>query len=95
MRYSAFLLLGGPGEDRASVRESVELMEGFRPNQVSVTVGVRLYPGCEITRTTEEDGDLPGTTNLLTPRFYLAPAVREWIWDYLEPVMRRNPNWTY
>ena len=95
MCYNAFLLLGGPGEDRASVRESVELMERFAPNQVSVTVGIRLYPNCELTRTAEGEGVLPPGASLLAPRFYLAPAVRDWIWDYLEPVMSRNPHWTY
>jgi hypothetical protein len=31
--------------------------------------------------------------NLLWPRFYLAPALREWIWDYLAEVTARHPNW--
>lgn len=95
IRYNAFLLLGGPGEDRESVRESVELMERFTPNQVSVTVGIRLYPHCELTRMAETEGLLPPAASLLAPTFYLAPAVKDWIWDYLEPVMSRNPHWKY
>jgi len=95
IRYNAFLLLGGPGEDRASVRESVELMERFSPNQMSVTVGIRIYPHCALSRIAEEEGSLPAGASLLRPRFYLAPAVVDWIWDYLEPVMRRNPHWAY
>ena len=95
MRYNAFLLLGGPGEGRDSVRESVELMERYSPNQVSVTVGVRIYPHCELVRVAEEDGLLPRGESLLAPRFYLAPTLQDWIWEYLEPVMQRHPNWTY
>jgi len=95
LRYNAFLLLGGPGEDRASVQESVELLERFAPNQVTVTVGLRLYPGCALTRLAQEEGLLSPTADLLTPRFYLSPAVRDWIWDYLEPILARQPRWTF
>jgi radical SAM superfamily enzyme YgiQ (UPF0313 family) len=95
IRYNAFLLLGGPGEDRASVQESVELMEHFAPAQVSVTVGVRIYPHCSLARLAEEEGAVAATASLLRPRFYLAPAVGDWIWDYLTPIMDRNPHWTY
>jgi len=95
IRYNAFLLLGGPGEDRDSVRESVELMQRFRPNQMSVTVGIRIYPHCELVHVAERDGMLRPGDSLLEPRFYLAPAVEDWIWEYLEPVMKRNPSWTY
>lgn len=95
VRYNAFLLLGGPGEDRQSVRKSVELMQRFRPNQMSVTVGIRIYPHCGLVHIAERDGMLRPGQSLLEPRFYLAPAVRDWIWDYLEPVMKRNPSWTY
>jgi radical SAM superfamily enzyme YgiQ (UPF0313 family) len=95
LRYNAFLLLGGPGEDRASVQESVELLEAFAPNQVTVTVGLRLYPGCALTRRAQEEGLLSLTADLLTPQFYLSPAVRDWIWGYLEPIVERQPRWTF
>jgi len=91
--YNAFLLLGGPGEDRESIDESVELMRNWAPSQVSVTVGIRLYPGCELTGIAEAQGLLPARADLLTPRFYLAPAIRDWIFDYLTPVVAENPTW--
>jgi hypothetical protein len=31
--------------------------------------------------------------NLLHPKFYLAPAIREWISGYLEELAKRHPNW--
>jgi hypothetical protein len=62
---------------------------------VSVTVGVRLYPDCELTRMAEQEGVLAAQASLLAPTFYLAPAVTNWIWEHLEPVMSRNPHWTY
>jgi hypothetical protein len=95
IRYNAFLLLGGPGEDRASVEESVEVMLRWRPAQVSVSVGIRLYPGCEVTRRAVAEGALGPAASMLTPRFYLAPAVSEWIFGYLEPIMAANPSWVF
>ena len=95
IRYNAFLLVGGPGEDRASVEESVELMERFRPSQVSISVGIRLYPGCELTRIAEAEGVLRPGESFLTPKFYLSSKVRDWIWEYLASMMQRHPNWAY
>jgi radical SAM superfamily enzyme YgiQ (UPF0313 family) len=95
IRYNAFLLLGGPGEDRDSVQESVELMQRFHPNQMWVTVGIRIYPHCGLVQLAERDGMLRPGDSLLKPRFYLAPAVQDWIWEFLDPVMKRNPSWTY
>lgn len=94
LRYNAFLLLGGPGEDRESVEESVELLERFELNQLTVTVGIRLYPGCELTRLAQREGVITPATDLLRPQFYLATGVRDWIWDYLESVLVRQPHWT-
>ena len=38
------LLLGGPGETRQTVKETLELMKGLEPTQVGISLGVRLYP---------------------------------------------------
>ena len=93
MAYSAFLMLGGPGETRDSVTESVTCLEAFQPAMVSVTVGVRVYPGTEMARIARAEGVLSAADPLLTPVFYLSPSVRGWIWEYLGPVMQRNPTW--
>jgi len=95
LRYHGFFLIGGPGEDRKSVEESVELLERYRPEQVTVTVGIRIYPGCELVQIAEREGVIESITNLLYPRFYHSPALEEWIWDYLEEVMKRNHRWTF
>ncbi len=93
--YSCFLLLGGPGETRETVAESVALLEQYRPQLVNLTVGIRIYPGLALHRLALAEGLLDPGDNLLQPRFYLAPAVKEWIWEYLEGVMARHPNWIF
>jgi len=93
--YSCFLLLGGPGETRETVAESVALLEQYRPQLVNLTVGVRIYPGLALHRQALAEGVVEPGESLLQPRFYLAPAIREWIWGYLEGVMARHPNWIF
>jgi len=93
--YSCFLLLGGPGETRETVAESVGLLEQYRPQLVNLTVGIRIYPGLALHRQALEEGLLDPGDNLLWPRFYLAPAIKEWIWEYLAGVMARHPNWIF
>jgi radical SAM superfamily enzyme YgiQ (UPF0313 family) len=93
--YSCFLLLGGPGETPETVRESVALLEQYHAHLVNLTVGVRIYPGLALHRIALEEGVVAADDNLLQPRFYLAPAIRDWIWGYLEEVMARHPNWIF
>ena len=93
--YTCFLMLGGPGETPDTVRESVALLEEYQPLLVNLTVGVRIYPGLPLYRLALEEGLLTPQDNLLWPRFYLAPAVRDWIWEYLKEVMARHPNWIF
>jgi len=91
--YTCFLLLGGPGETPETVRESVALLERYEPKMVNLKVGIRLHPGLPLHRLALAEGVVRPADNLLWPRFYLAPAIREWIWDYLAEVTARHPNW--
>ena len=93
--FTCFLLLGGPGETRETVQESVAFLEAFQPRMVSVKVGIRIHPGLPLHRLALEEGVVKPEDNLLWPKFYLAPAIRDWIWDYLLEVAARHPNWTF
>jgi len=44
------LLLGGPGETRETVRETIKLMKRVSPDRIGVMLGVRVYPGTELAR---------------------------------------------
>lgn len=76
------LLLGGPGETRESVMETVELMRRCEPDRVGAAVGVRVYPGTPLARLVESEGppernpNLRGSTTdnatFLEPVFYIS-----------------------
>ncbi len=93
--FTCFLLLGGPGETRETVQESVAFLEAFQPRMVSVKAGIRIHPGLPLHRLALEEGVVNSEDNLLWPKFYLAPAIRDWIWDYIGEVAARHPNWTF
>ena len=82
------LLLGGPGETRETLRESIELMKRLEPDCVGAAMGVRLYPGTAISQDSLNAGDgrldptnphlhgvLTGNDDLVEPVFYLSAAL--------------------
>jgi radical SAM superfamily enzyme YgiQ (UPF0313 family) len=93
--YSCFLLLGGPGETPATVQESVSLLEEYQPQMVNLTVGIRIHPGLPLHKIALAEGVVGPGDSLLWPKFYLAPGVKDWIWDFLDGVRTRHPNWIF
>lgn len=79
IRRMGFLLLGGPGETRASVEESLAFAGSLGLDTLRVTVGVRIYPGTPLAARALAEGVIAGEDELLAPRFYLAPGLEPWI----------------
>jgi radical SAM superfamily enzyme YgiQ (UPF0313 family) len=93
LSFACYLLLGGPGENKETVEESISLMEKLAPNIVNVAIGIRIYPGCEMAQIAQKEGYISPSTDLLTPTFYLSSQVKDWIFDYWTEVYQRNQNW--
>lgn len=89
IRRMGFLLLGGPGETRDTVKESLEFADSLQLDMLKLTVGIRIYPGTELAAIALREGVVDVSDDLLTPRFYLArgseewllPAIRSWMAD--------------
>jgi radical SAM superfamily enzyme YgiQ (UPF0313 family) len=79
-RYG-FLLLGGPGETRETVEESLEFADSLHLDELKITVGLRIYPQTPLALTAVADGLLNPDDNLLFPRFYIRPLLRDWLPD--------------
>jgi radical SAM superfamily enzyme YgiQ (UPF0313 family) len=93
INYTCFLLVGGPGENRKTVEESISLMERLRPDSLSLTVGIRVYPHTELARIARDEGSLDVRGDFLSPTFYLSRKLKGWIFDYVKEAARRN-GWT-
>ncbi len=79
IRRVGFLLLGGPGETRDTVEQSLAFAESLRLEFLKVTVGIRIYPGTPLARRAVAEGAISAEDDLLLPRFYLAPGLERWI----------------
>ena len=79
IRRIGFLLLGGPGETRETVEESLAFAESLHLDMLKITVGVRIYPGTPLARRAVRDGMISSEDDLLRPRFYLAHGLEPWI----------------
>jgi radical SAM superfamily enzyme YgiQ (UPF0313 family) len=79
IRRMGFLLLGGPGETRETVEESLAFAASLNLNGLRITVGIRIYPGTPLARRAVEEGVISEDDDLLFPRFYLAPGLEPWI----------------
>jgi radical SAM superfamily enzyme YgiQ (UPF0313 family) len=91
--FYCFLLMGGPGETKATVEESISLVDELEPRSVTVTVGIRIYPGCELKEIAVREGMISSDQNLLYPAFYLAPEVEPWLYGYMKEACDQRPGW--
>ncbi|MBA7709773.1 Anaerobic magnesium-protoporphyrin IX monomethyl ester cyclase [subsurface metagenome] len=94
IKYTCFLLLGGPGENRKTVEESISTMERLKPDSLGITVGIRVYPNTELAQIAGDEGILEAHSDLLSPTFYLSREIKDWIFDYIKEVGERN-GWRF
>lgn len=94
IQYTCFLLLGGPGENRNTIDESIALMEELKPTYLSINIGIRVYPNTELARISRDEGVVSGQDGLLSPAFYLSCEIKDWIFDYIKEASERN-GWKY
>lgn len=90
IRRIGFLLLGGPGETRESVLESLDLADSLDLEMLHISVGVRIYPRTPLARQAVEERLLAPDDNLLHPRFYIRPNLERFIRD--EVARRYGPD---
>jgi radical SAM superfamily enzyme YgiQ (UPF0313 family) len=79
IKREGFLLLGGPGETRETVEESLDYADGLHLDGLKITAGLRIYPQTPLASIAVADGLIRPDDNLLLPRFYIAPALRDWL----------------
>lgn len=91
------LLVGGPGETRETVRETIDLVRRVDADCVGVAMGVRVYPGTQMARAVLARGEMASNPDLhgarednpdfLKPVFYISPDLGEGIVGYLHELV--------
>jgi len=79
------LLLGGPGETRQSLAETVEFMKRIDPDAVGAALGLRVYPTTPVAEVIAAEGPLEtnpairrkyaGPVDFFRPTFYISAAL--------------------
>ena len=93
IRRMGFLMLGGPGETRRSVEESLHFADSLHMDVMKVTFGVRIYPGTALARRALAEGRITPGDDLLFPRFYMVDELEDWLAATVADWMVGRPHW--
>jgi len=94
IKQMGFLMLGAPGENRDSVKESLEFSDSLGFDSLKISVGIRIYPGTELAREARSEGIIAPEDNLLVPRFYFTPGLdEEWVRETIAQYAATRPSW--
>jgi hypothetical protein len=91
--FAHYLLLGGPGESRRTVQETLEVMERADATAVFCAAGMRIYPGTDLHRIALDEGVVQGTDSLLMPTFYCSAEVTGSLLETVRTHARQRDNW--
>jgi radical SAM superfamily enzyme YgiQ (UPF0313 family) len=93
MRRMGFLLLGGPGETKESVLESLAFAESLALESLRVTAGIRIYPNTPLAKQAVDENVIAPEDPLLFPRFYFVRELEGWIETVLAQWKQAHPEW--
>jgi radical SAM superfamily enzyme YgiQ (UPF0313 family) len=93
IRRMGFLLLGGPGETIETVEQSLAFTDSLNLEAVKVTSGIRIYPDTKLANVAVEQGIVRPDDDLLHPRFYIAPGLKEPLIEILAKWRAKRPDW--
>jgi len=99
MRSAWFFILGGPGETRETVEETLRFIESELkdPRCLSILMtGVRVLPGTGMAALAAREGIVPRDHDYAVPTFYVSPEVDEdWIVARVQRALAKNPGIVY
>ena len=94
LHVAHYFLLGGPGENAATVQESLSAIEELTGAAFFFFIGIRIYPGTEICEMAIQRGQITADTDLRQPVFYKNSAITR---DEMEALVVRQArgrlNW--
>jgi radical SAM superfamily enzyme YgiQ (UPF0313 family) len=93
IRQIGFLSLGGPGETKESVEESLAFADSLPLELVKITIGIRIYPNTALAKRAVDEGIITPNDHLLLPRFYLVRGLEDWLYETVKDWMKERPHW--
>ncbi len=93
IRQMGFLMLGGPGETRESVCESLAFADSLPLDTMKVSQGIRIYPYTALAKIAVDEGRIRPDDQLLAPAFYMVREIEDWLAQTVKARMAERPNW--
>jgi radical SAM superfamily enzyme YgiQ (UPF0313 family) len=93
IRTMGFLMLGGPGETRDTVEETLAFVSDLNLDAMKITIGIRIYPHTKLARTAVQDGLIAPDDDLLFPKFYMVKGLEDWLKETVGEHMKEHRNW--
>jgi radical SAM superfamily enzyme YgiQ (UPF0313 family) len=95
MMSMVFVILGGPGENSDTLRETFDALEESAPDKVFAVGGIRIYPGTPLAVTAVDEGVIRPDDSLLMPSFYVSERLGDGLYSLAEEFFRAHPGWIY
>lgn len=87
-----FLMLGGPGETRTTVRQSLDFIDTLNPESIKITTGIRIYPNTPLAKMAQSEGVILPDDTLLRPTFYIRKELQDWLIKTIYTWVEDRPN---
>jgi radical SAM superfamily enzyme YgiQ (UPF0313 family) len=89
VRYSHFLIIGGPGETEATIQESFDNYRHIKKSVFFSYIGMRVYPDTPLYAVAVREGAVSRERDLLEPYFYITPHVT---YDRMNALLRAHAS---
>ena len=93
IRTMGFLLLGGPGETRQTVEETLAFVSTLNLDALKITLGIRIYPQTKLAKVAVQDGLIEADDDLLFPKFYMVRGLEGWLRETVARQIQEHRNW--
>ncbi len=88
-----FLLLGGPGETKETVIQSLEFADFLKLELMKITAGIRIYPNTKLAHIAVQEKIIAPDDDLLFPKFYLTSGLEDWLKPTVLQWIKDRPTW--
>jgi tryptophan 2-C-methyltransferase len=82
------LLLGAPGETKEGIEQTIAVVRQAGPDLAGVSLGVRLFPGTELTAQFGEEDEKE-------PAFFLEPQIAPFVFEWMNALVGNDPRFLF
>ncbi|MDA8404480.1 MAG: radical SAM protein, partial [Desulfobacteraceae bacterium] len=95
IRRLGFLMLGGPGETKETVLESLWFADSLHPDALKITAGIRIYPDTSLAAIARKEGMIKDRDTLLAPVFYIRNELKDWLMASIPAWIKNRPGYFF